>query len=267
MNRLITLALLAGLALPAFAQTTVPLREGLSLSSSVTRPSGKIETTLRITAINARTVTLEFSGKKADGSALHSTRRVRIQDLQDARDIRPNFVDGATEYFAGTTAFGTSATVLGELKRSGSSTLTVDVGCLSMGTGVAGAGLARELDGMLGDMGGFAGISEALNSAAEHGAISDSEHAQGAQTMGAIDQLQMASGTLHAAGTTTVPVIVNGKTAALPGVVAKGRIAKGDEAYDVELVFLDDAANPLLLKSRIDTQSTQLLRIDYPAAK
>src|SRR3546814_4278202 len=104
---------------------------------------------------------------------------------------------------------------------------------------------------MLGDMGGFAGISEALDSASEHGAISDSEHAQGKQTMGDIDQLQMASGSLRSGGMTMVPVVVNGKTTSLPGIVARGRIATGDEAYDAELVFPDDAANPLMLKSRL----------------
>lgn len=267
MKKSLTLALLIGTALPAFAQTSVPLREGLTLSSSVTRPSGKIDTTLRVTAINARTVKLDFDGKQTNGSALHSTRSVRVQDLQTARSIRPNFVDGANEFFAGTTAFGTSAAVLSELKRGGSSSLTVDVGGIGRGAGVSGAGLGREIDGMLGDMGGFAGISDALQSAAEHGAINDSELAEGNKTMGDINQLQMASGTLQSAGNTTVAVTVNGRRVALPGIVAKGSIGTDTERYDAEFVFLDDAANPLLLRSRIGKNSSELVRIDYPAAK
>ncbi len=245
----------------------IPLREGLTLVTGVTRPSGDIKTTLRVTKITDKTLKLAFTGKKADGSPLTTTRTVRLQDIADAAGIRPNYVDGAIEYFPGNTAFGTSTQILGELTRTGSTKLTIDIGGLSMGTGVAGAGLGRELDGMLGDMGGFAGISEALEGAAARGAISESERADAAGTMAEIDQLQMATGTLRAAGKTTLAVMVNGKQRQLPGVIAKGRIQKDKEAHDVELVFLDDPANPLTLRSRIGPESTQLLSIDYPVAK
>ncbi|MDP3857332.1 MAG: hypothetical protein Q8Q73_06150 [Stagnimonas sp.] len=262
-NTLIASALL--LLAPLAQAESIPLREGLTLVTAVTRPTGNIETTLKVTAVTPRLVKLSFNGRNSDGSPLAAMRNLRVSDLKSARAIRPNFVGGGTEFFENATAFGTSAQVLGELKR-GSSTLTVDVGGLSMGTGVAGGGLARELDGMLEGMGGFAGISEALKAAQASGAISDSEAAEGAGTMGDIGQLQMAQGKLTAAGKTTVAVTVNGKKVELPGIVAKGRISKGEEAYDSEWVFLDDAANPLTLKSRIGTESTQLLRIDYPAA-
>lgn len=257
----------ASLLFVAAAQAeTVPLREGLTLVTAVTRPSGNIETSLKVTAITPRTVKLDFTGQKADGSPLRSSRSVRLQDLKSARSIRPNFVDGATELFENTTAFGTSSLVLGELKR-GSSTLKVDVGGLMMKTGVAGAGLARELDGMLEGMGGFAGISEALEAAGASGAISAEDLSFGKDAMGDIDQLQMAEGKLTASGKVAVPVRVNGVQTTLPGIAAKGRISQGEEAYDAELVFLDDPANPLLLKSRIGPETTQLLRIDYPAGK
>ncbi len=251
---------------PLAQAESIPLREGLTLVTAVTRPVGNIETTLKVTAITPRLVKLSFSGQNSDGSPLKATRNVRLQDLRSARAIRPNFGGGGIEFFENTTAFGTSSLVLSELRQGGSK-LTIDVGGLSMGTGVAGGGLARELDGMLEGMGGFAGISEALEAAAASGAISESERADGAGTMGEIGQLQMAEGKLNAAGKVAVPVTVNGKKTELPGLVAKGRIQKGEEAYDAELVFLDDPANPLLLRSRIGGESTQLLRIDYPAAK
>lgn len=264
---------LAALLLAAFAlavaaadPVAIPLRAGLSLVTAISRPGGKIETSLKVTAVTPRLVKLSFSGKNRDGSALTASRNVRVQDLNSARAIRPNFVGGATEFFENTTAFGTSALVLAELKQGGS-TLSVDVGGLSMGTGVAGGGLARELDGMLEGMGGFAGISEALEAAAASGAISESERAEGAGSLGQIDQLQMAQGKLISAGKTTVAVTVNGRKLELPGLIARGRISTDTEAHDAELVFLDDPANPLLLKSRIGAESTQLLRIDYPAAK
>ncbi|MCY7319186.1 MAG: hypothetical protein LH617_10755 [Ramlibacter sp.] len=245
----------------------IPLRAGLVLFTGVTRPAGNIQTTLRVTAVTPTSLKLVFTGKQADGSPLTTTRTVRLQDIADARGIRPNFVDGATEFFPGNTAFGTSTQVLGELKRSGSTELTIDVGGLSMGTGVAGAGLGRELDGMLGEMGGFAAISEALEGAAARGAISESERADAAGTMAEIDQLQMAAGTLRSGGKTTLTVLVNGQERELPGVIAKGRIQTDKEAHDVELVFLDDPANPLTLRSRIGSERTVLLRINYPVAK
>jgi len=251
---------------PPVSVASVPLRTGLVLVTAVTRPAGNIQTTLRVTAVTPTSLKLAFTGKQADGSPLTTTRTVRLQDIADARGIRPNFVDGATEFFPGNTAFGASTQVLGELKQSGSTKLTIDVGGLSMGTGVAGAGLGRELDGMLGDMGGFAGISAALEGAASRGAISESERADAAGTMAEIDQLQMATGTLRSGGKTTLAVMVNGQKRQLPGVIAKGRIQTDKEAQDVELVFLDDPANPLTLSSRIGSERTQLLSIDYPVA-
>src|SRR3546814_4030417 len=54
------LLLFATLALPvaAAAPIAIPLREGLTLVSTVSRPAGNINTELKITAINARTVKL-----------------------------------------------------------------------------------------------------------------------------------------------------------------------------------------------------------------
>jgi len=252
---------------PPVDVVNIPLQAGLVLVTAVTRPAGNIQTTLRVTAVMPTTLKLVFTGKKADGSPLTTTRNVRLQDIADARGIRPNFVDGATEFFPGNTAFGTSTQVLGELKRAGSTELTIDVGGLSMGTGLAGAGLGRELDGMLGEMGGFAAISEAVERAAATGAISESERADAAGTMAQIDQLQMATGSLRSGGKTSLAVMVNGQQRQLPGVIAKGRIQTDKEAYDVELVFLDDPANPLTLRSRIGSERTQLVSISYPVAK
>src|SRR3546814_2104431 len=84
------LLLFATLALPvaAAAPIAIPLREGLTLVSTVSRPAGNINTELKITAINARTVKLSFTGKSRGGSPLNSQRSVRVQDLKSARAIR-----------------------------------------------------------------------------------------------------------------------------------------------------------------------------------
>ena len=43
----------------------IPLREGLTLVTGVTRPSGDIKTTLRVTKITDKTLKLAFTGKLA----------------------------------------------------------------------------------------------------------------------------------------------------------------------------------------------------------
>lgn len=248
---------------PLAQAESIPLRQGLTLTSSVTGPEGAGSRMTTVTAITPRLVKLAVTGKQADGSALSSSRNVRVQDLQSARSIRPGFAEGKTELFENSTAIGTSALVLGELK-TGGSTLSLDVGGLSMKNGLTGAGVTNALDGMLEGMGGFAGISEALEAAGASGVIDAKDLAEGQDTMGAIGKLQMVEGLLKGTGKTTVQVLVNGQKTALPGIVAKGRLG---EAYDTELVFLDDPANPLLLKSRIGDETSQVTRIDYPVLK
>ncbi len=260
-HALIATALL--LLAPLAQAESIPLRAGLTLTSNASGPGGKSSSTTIVTAITPRLVKLAVTGQQADGSKLASTRNVRVQDLQSARSIHPTFANGKTELFENSTAIGTSALVLGELK-AGGSTLSLDVGGLSMKAGLTGAGVTNALDGMLEGMGGFAGISEALEAAGASGVIDAKDLAEGQDTMGAIGQLQMVEGLLKSAGKTTVSVLVNGQKTALPGIVAKGRLG---DATDAELVFLDDPANPLLLKSKIGDETSQLTRIDYPALK
>ena len=259
-------ALLCLLVVPGAASAVVPLRAGLQLTSELSRRGDVFETTLRVEAVDARKVKVVFTGRRADGSPSSATRTVRIRDLADARSLRPNFVDGASEYFEGATAFGASAAVLADLRAGRPAAVGIDVGGLTMAGGVADSGLAREIDGMLGDMGGFAGISDALEAAAARGSITEAERADAAGTMDEIDQLQVAKGDLRAHASTGVDVQVNGKPIRLPAIEARGRVQAGDAAHDVVLVFLDDPANPLLLASDIGAERTQVVRIDYPAA-
>ena len=194
-----TLIATALLLLAPLAQAeTIPLRQGLTLTSSVSHDGKSANNTTTVTAITPRLVKLSFSGQQADGSALSSSRNVRVQDLQTAKSIRPYFANGKTELFENTTAIGASALVLSELK-AGGSTLSLDVGGLSMKGGLTDAGVTHALDGMLEGMGGFAGISEALEAAGASGVIDNKDLADGHETMGEIDRLKLAEGKLTAA--------------------------------------------------------------------
>ncbi len=259
-----------GITLPGLGKTTaaasitIPLRTELSITTSSSGKAGTIEATQKIVSVTPKTVKLNYSATKPDGSRISANRAVRVEDLKSATAIRPNYVDGSDEFFSGTTAFGTSAKVLSDLKQGGRSQLSLDAGGISMNAGVQGAGLARELDGMLGDMGGFAGIAEALERQSARGTLSERERAQGAATLNDIDQLQMLGGTLRYLRSERVPVEVNGRKAELPGIVAIGDLGKAGESYDVELVFLDDPANPLTLRSRVGKDSVRVTRISFP---
>lgn len=246
------------------ASPSIPLRVDLSIVSRGSGAAGVVVATQKIASVSPKTVKLIYSATHADGRSTETRRSVRREDLKQATSYRPNFVDGADEFFEGTTAFGTSTRVLADLKQAGRSPLTMDAGGISMNAGVQGAGLARELDGMLGDMGGFAGIAEALERQAASGSISEQERAEGAAAIGDIDALQMLSGTLRFLRREPVEIEVNGRTVALPGIVAIGDMKKDLESYEVELVFLDDPSNPLTLRSRVGNDTHQVISIRYP---
>ncbi len=248
----------------ASAASAIPLTANLSIVSLSSGRAGEFKATQRITAVTPRVVKLSYSAQRPNGSAVSASRSVRIEDLQTAASIRPNYVDGANEFFSGSTAFGTSTRVLNDLKASGRSELAIDAGGIGNGAGVQSAGLARELDGMLGDLGGFAGIADALERQAASGTISEQDRAEGAATLGQIDALQMLGGTLRLLRKDKISVQVNGKSRTLPAVVATGELRSDDESYPVELTILDDPGNPLLLVSRIGPETVRVLSIDYP---
>lgn len=68
-------------------------------------------------------------------------------------------------------------------------------------------------------------------------------------------------------GTTTLPMLVNGRRVRLPVIHAKGRLSDGTGAEDVEFHALDDPDNPILLRSRVPGFSSAVIKIDYPQAK
>lgn len=68
-------------------------------------------------------------------------------------------------------------------------------------------------------------------------------------------------------GTTTLPMLVNGRRVRLPVIHAKGRLSDGAGAEDVEFHALDDPDNPILLRSRVPGFSSAVIKIDYPQPK
>jgi flagellar motor protein MotB len=238
----------------------IPLQAGLTITTAVATAEGDIETSKRITAADAGAILVEVLADPA-GSA--GSRRVLRDDLASARSWRHAFaIDGTTAY-PGTTALGVSSRVLHDIKDAFSSELTLDVGGVQEGAGIDGADVAGELDAMLGGMGGFAGIEEAVNRQQEQGTISEGERAQGAADVADIRALGLATGRLRSTGPSTVPVIVNDRRVELAGIGATGSLSNGKDDVAVSMTLLDDPDNPLALQLQIDGESTQLVRVAY----
>jgi len=68
-------------------------------------------------------------------------------------------------------------------------------------------------------------------------------------------------------GTTTLPMLVNGRRVALPVIHAKGRLADAAGGEEFEYLALDDPDNPIVLRSRGAGFSSSLIKIEYPEPK
>lgn len=112
----------------------IPLRPGLTIVTAISNPNGDYESIHQIDAIDAKGVQLHVSfpsrearetrskDEKASGRTSKDTARfiarrtVLKADLDSARHYQLRFHTQHPAVFAGTTALGTSATVLNELK-------------------------------------------------------------------------------------------------------------------------------------------------------
>ncbi len=65
-------------------------------------------------------------------------------------------------------------------------------------------------------------------------------------------------------GTTSLPLLVNGRHVRLPVLHAKGRLSDGGTTEEFEFHVLDDPANPIVLGWRGARSSSSLIRIEYP---
>lgn len=239
MLRIAALAVLLFTALPASAAApAVPLVSGLVVTTAIAEPGGDYESRKRLVMREDDGWRLEYSSSRPGAGgvseSIGSLRLLHDADLQSARRYRHSFEADVEEDYPGTTALGTSAAVLEELKISGKSRFAVVGEDPWMRRALAGGKLA---DGAL------------LQLAGELTAGRDVSF----------------KGELQRRATATLSVLVNGRPQRLPAVVASGRFTAGDgRSMDAELSFLDDPANPIALEWRIGPSRLRVVRLDFP---
>lgn len=205
----------------------VPLMEGIVYTYAAAFPKGDEEHIVTLTQLDDQqaSFSVEFrtTGTRPDKpiSQTH-TRRVRRQDLQSSNRVNLVFQDGDPELFPGSTFLHLSATTLDSLKRGGETPLVL--------------GTLKDYQGLGDDHSIFAMVSAGRK-----------------YFRGALKRV----GT----GTVTIPVLVNGVQQPLPAIEAQGQLSVAADHIETHGWWLDDAQNPLSLKS----EHSQLVRIDYPA--
>ena len=159
-------------------------------------------------------------------------RDVSGSDRAHARTYKYRFSTGPQEY-PGTTALGTSAAVINDLRSTGKAAIT--------------------LDGQVGGLGNLLGGILALLP------DGDSEKAADAYFSG--------SGTIRAVEPRPVPypMIVNDSLVSLSAWHVKGNFLEGTTSVPIEWYILDDPANPLTLRFDVGKDKLQIIRIAFPA--
>lgn len=173
----------------------IPLSEELTVVTAINSAPGDYESIKRIDSVSAEAVRFAYSAEHpgSDGKTTRTrTRRVvRRVDLDTARVYRQGFGNNDDLVYPGSTALGTSALVLADLKGKGSAEVS------AMPGGV---------QGMLSNMvGGLLGVED--------------------------DEIALASGTIRRVQSIRVPVIVNDRPMLLPGIEARGQIGEEDAEF------------------------------------
>ncbi len=235
----LALALCAVAAGATAAAAPVPLVKGLTLVGAVNERQGDYESTPLIEDIDTEGTThLTVSAdlpNPAGGKpmAVSFNRDVLAEDLNSARTYKYLFSNGEQQ-FSGTTAMGTSAAVVSDLRSGGKAAVT--------------------LDGRLGGLGGLiSGVLGVLQGNDEKGA---------------------AGGYLNATGSIrtvegkpiSYPMIVNDSLVSLSAWHVKGNFVQEGTAVPVEWYILDDPNNALTLRCAFGTDLLEIVRIEFPAA-
>jgi outer membrane protein OmpA-like peptidoglycan-associated protein len=160
------------------------------------------------------------------------TRSVRAEDLKDARTYKYIFYTQDESEIPGTTAMGTSAVVVNDVRSTGHSA----VGLNGEGPGIA--GLLSGVMSMMTDSSSKT-LSLGLN----------------------------ASGTVTAVDPRPVPfpVVLNGTRVMLPAWHLRGHLDKGEQPADIDWYVLDDPGNALTLRYTIGRSKLEVVRIELPA--
>ena len=224
----------------ANAMTKIPLVKGLTVIGAASERQGDYEASTAVDAIDTDgSLHLSASADVPDSSggspeAVNVTRTVTASDLRNGRTYKYMCYTGGEEEYPGTTAMGTSAAVLQDLRSRGEASITLD-----------------------GDAGGIAGMmSSVLGMMA------------GSHDKGAAKGYLTASGNLKLAEPQPRPfrLIVNNVPVSLPAWHVKGRFGEGDEAVDVDWYILDDPDNPLSLRFAFGKEQFEIVRIEFPVA-
>lgn len=217
----------------------IPLVVGLSVTTAIAEPTGDYESRKRLAVRSEDGWQLIYSTEQPDADGrlerFESQRLLHDTDLATARNYRSRFEANTDEDYPGTTALGTSAVVINDLRGSGKSRFALVGEDRFMATALA---------GLPGTKGSVIDLAGALMAG---GGLSF-------------------KGELQRQSTSTLSVLVNGVAQSLPVLVASGQFtAKNGQSLTAELSFLDDPANPLALQWRIGSTTLRAVRIDYPS--
>ena len=230
----------------ADAPPRIALQPGLTIVTALTDREGDYESIKTVEAVTPDAVKLAYSADippaadSGGGKARKvSTRRtVKRDDLRSAHEYMQVFSPSAPEIIAGTTAIGTSAAVLTELKTKGQSSFTFQT-----------PGRQPSMDKVLAALTG------------------GTQQAKSLDGLGKQLDASKASGTLTRVEAAPIPfpILVNGQRTTLPAIHARGTF---DEIH-AEFYFLDDPDNPIALKwtTGSPTGALQVVQITYPAAQ
>jgi OOP family OmpA-OmpF porin len=237
---LLPLALLfgSGTANLLAAPIAVPLIKGLTVVGAASERQGDYESTCTIDEVEADGTVHLYTSAELPGPAgakatpVSFNRDVSGNDREHARSYKYMFSTGPQEY-PGTTALGTSAAVIHDLRTTGSASVTLD-GQLGIGSLV---------DGLLGLI-------------------------PGADAKKPADPYFTGSGTIRVveAKPVSYSMIVNDSLVSLSAWHVRGDFALGTTTVPVEWYILDDPANPLTLRLAIGKDKVQIVRISFPLA-
>jgi OOP family OmpA-OmpF porin len=230
-------------ALAAAALVRVPLQPGLTIVTTLSDREGDYESIKRIEAVTTEAVSLAYAADMPSPGGKPrkvSTRRtVRREDLRSAHEYMQIFSPASPEVFAGTTAIGTSAAVLTELKTKGRTAFTFQT-----------PGRQPSSDSILAALTG-----------------SGAKDAKSLDELGKKLDTSKASGTLERVEPAAVPfpILVNGRRAEVPAIHARGTF----DGIRADFYFLDDPDNPIALKWTTGeaTGALQVVQLTWPAAQ
>jgi len=206
----------------------IPLVAGLTLVSATQLSSGDQENVVTVSDVSPQGASYGWTFRQHRGNAIETgtfKRFVRIEDLTSAPRLNPVFFSTDVDRFPGSTAFSISGAVLQKLKAGAPVPYSLaQVDGVDFGTGITGA------------MGGLMSTRVYMR-----GTLTPTPN-----------------------GSTSMPLIINGRRVTVPVAQAHGSFAMQGKKVDGEFFVLDDAQHPLLLKVIIGKSAFQMIRVDFP---